>query len=47
MHSFPWWGELLINTLILLTMWQTWLVLGLAGLGAFLWHKKHKNSLDS
>ena len=46
MHSFPWWGELLINSIILLASWQTWVVIGGVAVGIFLWRKKNKKALD-
>ncbi len=41
MHSFPWYYDAIFIVLSLLTMWQTWVVLG-AAVGGFLWYKKNK-----
>ena len=43
MHAFPWWGELLINAIVLLTTWQFWLVFsGVVALVVYKSLKKNK-----
>jgi len=34
MHSFPWWGEMAINLVVMLASWEFWLMVGVVCIGA-------------
>ena len=42
MHSFPLWFDFLLTGVTILLSWQTWVILGAAGVVGFLWYKKNK-----